>query len=156
MNEKVRKSIVFGIFIVAIIWGYSNLSQRWSKKPQELEIAKQQVAADILSDNTDQEQIVPGGRINHDSVFTIYEARPIMKNPFYHNLKNEAAKEQKINLRLLGIMYRPTNAQALINDKVLGIGGLINGYKVISIARESVVLEKSGKPVTLYPRKESL
>ncbi|MEE9442909.1 MAG: hypothetical protein V3V99_09610 [candidate division Zixibacteria bacterium] len=156
MNEKVRKSIVFGIFIIAVIWGYSNLSQRWAKKPQEQDIAKQQVAANTVNNNIGQNQAIPENQIIHDSVFAFYAEKPVTKNPFYHNRKRVTGKTKKIKLHLLGILYRQTNAQALINGRVLGVGDLISGYHVKNIARESVVLEKAGKTITLFPRKESL
>lgn len=155
MNEKVRKSIVFGIFIIAVIWGYSNLSQDRGKTASDPDLANTQ-AKNTPKVIPLENQATPKNQIINDSIFTLYANKPITKNPFYHNRKRVAGRVKKAKLYLMGILFRHNNAQALINDKVLGVGDLISGYQVKNISRESVILEKAGKNITLYPRKESL
>jgi type II secretory pathway component PulC len=156
LNEKVRKSIVFGIFIIAVIWGYSNLSQNREKTAKEPVIAKQQVVANIVNANPAENQTIAIDQNFNDSIYALYANKPIARNPFYHNRKKVSGRVQKAKIHLMGILYRQTNAQALINDKVLGVGDLISGYQIKNITKESVILEKAGKTVTLYPQKESL
>ena len=51
-------------------------------------------------------------------------------------------------LKLNGIIYRAGRNQesiALINQKYLKVGEVINGYKVLKIGKDDVILEQGGK-----------
>ncbi|MDB6130850.1 MAG: hypothetical protein JWM04_1957 [Verrucomicrobiales bacterium] len=51
---------------------------------------------------------------------------------------------QEIVLKLQGIFYRQNNPSALINNRTVMKGSVIEGSKVVGIERESVILEKGG------------
>ena len=54
-------------------------------------------------------------------------------------------RPQTSGLELSGVVFAPGSRLAHINGKILGEGAEIKGYRLVEIARESVLLEKDGK-----------
>lgn len=52
---------------------------------------------------------------------------------------------------LHGVFWDPEGRQsiALINDQELGVGDLVEGYRLLEIRQNGVVLEKGGEPMVL-------
>ena len=51
---------------------------------------------------------------------------------------------EKSGLELTGVVFGSGSRLAHINGKILGEGAQIKGYRLVKIARESVLLEKDG------------
>ncbi|MBI5469384.1 MAG: hypothetical protein HY891_09665 [Deltaproteobacteria bacterium] len=60
------------------------------------------------------------------------------KDPFVPALKVTGAPP---DLRLTAIFYNPRNPSAIINDRIVYIGGVVKGQKVIDIGRTHVILQ---------------
>jgi len=84
-----------------------------------------------------------------------FEKLGIPRNPFVLGGKRLRWKEKEgtQTLRLTAIVWDEVQPMAVINDEVLTLGEEINGFKVISIDKEKVVLEKDGevRELEIYP-----
>ncbi len=65
----------------------------------------------------------------------------IKRDPFSFGLSGETQAIPASDLFLKGIIWDPDNPSAVINDRVLKVGEIIEGFKVVRILRESVILE---------------
>lgn len=153
MNEKLRKSIVFGIFIAAVIWGFFTSFGGDNKEARRSPSDRPAKSTPAVRPE------IPEPAPLADSVYALYEAKPWGKDPFYHayGVATDAgqAVPEKIRLHLLGILYREVNARALINGRVVKTGDEIAGYRVTTIARDYVALRNDRGTVTLRIKKES-
>lgn len=148
MTEKKRKTIVFAILIVAVIWGYFSLSDRFratgDKQIEPLPTA--QPAAGFAS---------PIPTISTGEMFADIEKREWGDDPFFHNRLRQPQVSSRVRLHLLGILYRSANARALINGTIVAVGDDIAGYRVSEITSDYVRLIRGGQTVTLRPQKEA-
>ena len=53
------------------------------------------------------------------------------------------------SMKLTSIIYSPTRKIAIIDDQMLGIGGTINGAKLVKIDKHSARLIRNGKVINL-------
>ena len=145
MNEKVRKGIVLGVLVATLVWGYfhffgSNKSIT-NPRPQ-------------LQQNYTHEETTPDAAPSQlpPELIESYRRKNWGPDPFYHNYrvgKTESAAEE-VHLKLLGIVFRDFNAQALINGKILHEGDTLHDYRISTIARDHVILQHGNKTVTLW------
>ena len=154
MNEKTRKIAVFGVLIAVSIWGYANISDRMLSKGRPEIAAPAEGDNGSAADPGSYDAGRPAAVILPDSVFNAYETLGVKDDLFYHNYKKKQIV-QSVNLRLLGILYRTANAQALINGKIVKVGDVVEGYEVAEITTDYVALTKNGKTIKLNPSKES-
>lgn len=61
-----------------------------------------------------------------------------------------SSKNEKVGYDLQSIIIGRTRPLALVNDKFVTIGDMIDNAKVIAINRNSVILEDSTQRITLY------
>ena len=52
-------------------------------------------------------------------------------------------------MKLTSIIYSPTRKIAIIDEQMLGVGGIINGAKLVKIDKHSVRLVRNGKVINL-------
>ena len=52
-------------------------------------------------------------------------------------------------IELGGIVWSETEPRALLNDRVLGVGGFVEGYEVTRIETDRVELKKDGATITV-------
>lgn len=97
--------------------------------------------------------VMPGKAIKN----TESEARPPLyfANPFEESqkaaVKPDGTQKKKISetgLILQGL-WKGKETKVFINDKMVGIGDSVDGYKLISIKEDKVVVQKGGKRYTL-------
>ncbi len=62
---------------------------------------------------------------------------------------NRVKKPQTRPLKLTSILYSPTRKIAIIDDQMLGVGGTINGARVVKINKRSARLVRKGKVINL-------
>ncbi|HTR02705.1 MAG TPA: hypothetical protein VMN82_05870, partial [Thermoanaerobaculia bacterium] len=55
-------------------------------------------------------------------------------------------------IELGGVVWSESEPRALLNDRVLGVGAYVEGYSVLRIEEDRVVLEKDGATLTLTVR----
>jgi len=76
------------------------------------------------------------------------------RNPFYKKVeKKRVAKvvkhKRKVNLNLYAISMKDNNSVALINDKMVKIGDMIEGFTLQQIAKKKVTLSDGSRTITL-------
>jgi hypothetical protein len=141
MTEKKRKKIVYGLFIIAVIWGIfnfpfgrsqnENVSSEDKPYPEEGEIQKALASSNapmISLDLSDEWG---------DDPFAQKTARP------------QPSAKESINLSLSAISKSGDDFWALINGKALTKGDNINGWKLIEINKTNARLSKDGKTIIL-------
>jgi len=147
VSKKTRKILVFGLLIGSLIWAYFNFSGRKPERatdnrphPAAVQPAAITLAASVLSPQTVSE----------------YEGKSWGMDPFYHAHKSEPgqAAPDRVKLRLLGILYREIDAQALINGRVVREGDTLSGFRVERIERDHVEISDGGKTIILRVEKE--
>jgi len=149
LNEKLRKSIVLAVLIGALIMAYFHFDGRDGKKAGRLPSRQ--------TDNAEE-----GSALSPETSFLPvetarkYGALPWGKNPFYHSYQQSGTEiaRKKIELHLLGILYRQVNARALINKTVVREGDTIAGYTVEKITRDHVTVSDGKTTLTLRVEKE--
>jgi hypothetical protein len=150
MNEAWRKRMIFGLLVVAVIWGYFSL---FDHKTETAPVGPQ---AEPLAGDPAPSAVAAKSKIT-DSLLATYHLAAWGSDPFNRdplaisvNLTGETP-----TLHLLGILYRQTGAQALINGRVIGEGDIVEGYRVMSINRENVIVQSAGRTVVLRVGKEA-
>ncbi len=69
---------------------------------------------------------------------------------FKSKAKNKIEKMKNHNLQLDGILFHPRTPKAIINNKIVAVGDIVEGLKVASIGKKKVeMLLKNGKTFTL-------
>ncbi len=160
MNERTRKLLVFSVALIVVVWGYLNLFGPHKKSsspatptstalsaPSQVKVKEARAG----SDNTDRLIIT-------DQIAESYESAVWGKDPFYHSFpdrKSRVVQQQKIRLKLLGILYREVAPQALINNRVVSIGDDVSGYRVIKITPDYVTVTNQTETIKLRVTKES-
>ena len=76
------------------------------------------------------------------------EAKEVLTNPFTSPLQNKQQEEEIVltkskALSLTGILYQEDRVVAIINNKIVRVGDLIEGRKIIAINRKSVVVKEA-------------
>ncbi len=146
MSESTRKKIIFGLLVVAIIWGYNNLRPTPKNAPSRhkpaataepnagVDPVARPVAATPKLVNIEKKTQEPWG-----------------KDPFRvrGTTQHTQPPQKKEKWQLSGILYNSESPVAIINDKPVRAGDLINSAKVLRIDRKSVILEHNGSKMTL-------
>ena len=154
MSEKTRKRLVFSLLILSLVWAYFHFSGPKDKRK------------DRSSNRADRSVVssVPKGAMGlaaiiSDSLYREYESRPWGKDPFYHWYEPPSAAGQayreEARWHLLGVLFREFRAHALINHRIVTIGDEIDGFRVVEISRDSVILKNEESTITLRVAKES-
>jgi hypothetical protein len=151
MTDRRRKTIVFGLCAIALIWAFYTVIGQKHKKI--LSVTAQGQASTVEA----EPPRIPADTRKLDSLDTAYETKPWGKDPFYHDVKSDPPLDVQDTreLHLLGILYRHINSQALINKRVVTVGDKLEGFEVMEITRNSVTLNDGRKTITLRLEKES-
>lgn len=150
MNETWRKRMIFGLLVVTLIWGYFALFGRPDKTASVIPTAELPTGYAVAQGTVSRVNI-------SDSLLTAYRLAAWGHDPFNRNPLSTAADlpADTPALHLLGILYRQTGAQALINGRIASEGDIIDGYRIMSINRENVVMQSGGRTVVLRVGKEA-
>ncbi len=140
MNENIRKKIVFIALGLAIIWGYYNISD----KKSDNEIVRQNNQEQVLSGS--KTTTIPEKLIDVEACQKLAWGR----NPFQEpsKLTPKTISHQTYWL-LSGIVYSENNPMAIINNKSLFIGEIIDDARIVNISKKNVTLDYKGKKITL-------
>lgn len=142
MNEQLRKRLVYGALVLAIIYGVYNFLP--ARKPTVV---------------TPPETIEPlvgavaeaAAKLDEPTVAAL-EARPWGRDPFGKPTRAvEATPRQTWTLR--GIIYSAAKPLAYINGARVGIGDKVNNATVVAIDKTKVTLEFGGSQFDVFVRK---
>lgn len=150
MNEKTRKGLVYSSLILALVWAYFNFS---GPKKDKAGSPGKTVRTEVVR----KKQPINIQTSVNDSIYSAYKRKPWGKNPFYSEYRptGGSAVSQKVELHLLGVLFREYRAHALINNHIVAVGDELEGFRVTEITRDSVVLDNGETIVTLRVTKES-
>ena len=138
MTEKKRKTIVYAIFAIAVIWGIMNNPFN-RKKPQ------------WEDDSSASETIQPistAGVGMADTKLTLSDKWG--SDPFAQ--KSTAAKtdqSSEVQFNLTAISKSEGEYWALINGRILAVNDSIEGWTVTQVTGKNVTLSKNGKTISL-------
>lgn len=140
MSEKKRKRLVYAIFVLAVIWVIFNIPS-----------AKKHTQYAYDDDYADESDQLAASLLVNDSVSTaISYAGEWGSDPFVWKETHKESKTSKsYNFNLSAISKSNSEYWALVNGKILATGDEIDGWKIIKIAKNRVVLSKNGKTIEL-------
>ena len=139
MNEKRRKKIVYLILGVAVIWGVYNFPTKRSEK------------ADVETPETIQP---PGPTSPAQSAGRMINIEQKVRaawgaDPFRARRSVKAAPLSAPRWHLSGIVYNSQTQMAIINNRPVRAGDVVNNARVVSIKAKTVTLEHNGTLLTL-------
>lgn len=73
----------------------------------------------------------------------------VKRNPFFFGSSNNNQGASVSELLLKGIIWDPDKPSAIINERAVGIGDVIAGFKVTQITQDSVILENEKSKLEL-------
>lgn len=145
MDARKRKAIVYGLFVLAFLWGAYNFAGNEQKRAEPAPSpAKQIEAAEVKP---------PAKSIDVEK----YSMLEWGKDPFHRGRRTPVEKppaEIRPRWTLGGILYDENTPSAVINKKIVRNGDNIDGARVMQIDRQKVTLEKNGLQFTLTVEKD--
>ncbi|SYZ72508.1 hypothetical protein TRIP_C20623 [Candidatus Zixiibacteriota bacterium] len=147
MDPKVRKLIVFCVFIAAIIYGTANLIGTSAPPPAPVpEPAHHEAKPSLAAKSTfiDIEK---------------YRSLAWGSDPFSREnnrlaiVTTPTAPERPV-WTLGGILYDETHPAAIVNGRIVRKGESVNGAVVSHIGRNQVILQKDGEEISLSIAKD--
>lgn len=145
MKEKTRKTIIFSLLPLAVLWAIFNMtdSKKQTKTPisNEIRTGKPEAAA-IESAKIDTEK---------------YISLPWGKDPFYRIRENgplPPSPTKKPRWHLAGILFGEANPYAVVNNAIVTEGDMVDGARVVLIDKSTVTLEKDGFEIKLKVAKD--
>jgi hypothetical protein len=139
VNEKRRKKIVYLILVVAVIWGVYNFPFKQSNK------------ADVKTPETIQPLSSTLPAQSTGKMINIKEKSLAAwgTDPFQVRRSVKAVPFSRPMWLLSGIVYNNQKPLAIINNKQVETGDIVNNAKVLSIKTKTVTLEYNGALLTL-------
>lgn len=134
MNEKRRKTMVYLIFVVAVIWGVCSFSTKRGEK------------ADVETPTTIQRRSTTSAAQPAGKMINIEQkARAAWGvDPFRARISVKAAPDSRPRWRLSGIVYNSQTPLAIINNRPVRAGDVIDNARVVAIDARTVTLEHNG------------
>ena len=139
MNEKRRKKIVYLILVVAVIWGVYNFPTKHDEK------ASVETPETIQPSNPASAAQSTGKMINIEQKVRAAWGT----DPFRVKRSVKAAPLSAPVWRLSGIVYNNQTPLAIINNRPVRAGDVVNNARVVSIKAKTVTLEHNGTLLTL-------
>ena len=139
MTEQSRKRIVYTIFLVAVIWGIFNFPHR--KRVAELQTTP------VTETTTAVALAIPTAV----SAATPTTPSEWGRDPFARARIGKANVQGVTapTLSVAAVSVTDGKAMAIVNGRMVGKGDAVEGWRVISITDNGVVLESKGKKITL-------
>lgn len=139
MNAQTRQRIVLAIISLAMVWGVYNLFWSDAPKPVAPPVAAIQPTVPVTKSGPKP------GKSDLERV----KAAEWGADPFRTLIKraSKPADKPKEELKLIlsGIVFNERSPMAVINKRTVRPGDIIDGARVVSIARKSVTVERNGR-----------
>ena len=141
MNPRYRRLVVILALGVSIVWGVYN-SPSGSK-----EKADSQRPATIKPISAQELEFSREGLINIEKM----ELTAWGKDPFRrkHRKKHVSLRPKLPKWTLSGVLFNSAEPMAVINNRSVKVGNVIDKARVVDIQKKSVVLEYSGRQFTI-------
>ncbi len=148
MTEGRRKAIVFAVFVVAVIWGIYNNPFSSDKKP-DTGSTVDQASVNVTEMPVQNEQV--------DRMDKYADLIQWKDDPFQRETAPMSAPSVQVEtgpyFHLSAISTSDRQSMAIINGRVMGEDGEINGWVVAEIGDKSVVLNKGSDEIELKLRR---
>jgi hypothetical protein len=147
MNPRVRQTIIFILFILAMIYGITHLTGDRSRTR-----ADSQNPTPIAA-------IVPAQPIERTIDTAKYLAMEWGPDPFYRTgpqAVSAAPVTIPVQWSLDGILFDPVSPAAIINKQIVHAGEIIDGARIRKIDKNSVILDNNGDIISLNLAKDKI
>jgi hypothetical protein len=148
MTEGRRKAVVFAVLIVAVIWGIYNNPFSTNKKPSAGSTVDQP-SVYATERPVQSDQAVRSSRYA--------DLKDWKADPFHRNAVPRSTPNGKVEagpyFHLSAISRSDRQSMAIINGRVVGEDGEIDGWAVAEIGDNSVVLSKGSEEIELKLRR---
>lgn len=154
MTEAKRKQIMYGILVVALIWGGWNFTHPRKKAvPPQDEIA-------AVTETAPSAPVVPS-----QADIAAKKSEPWGRDPFRSSLARSTAsymstvssaretKPHSVGWSLTGIIDNGSTPFAFINGKMVKVGDLVDQARVVKIDKQKVTLSHNGTEISLRVNK---
>ena len=141
MSESTRKGMVYAALVLAIIWAAYNFFPDDKKGAATDPTADSQAAAALAP-------AIPTPK----SPIDVAEMKKVRwgDDPFHtpaRTMPKSTKPESHPIWDLSGIVYNAQNPLAIINDKAVRVGDIIDNAEIIKIEKKSVTLQYRGKRI---------
>ncbi|HWR83464.1 MAG TPA: hypothetical protein VN285_09180 [Candidatus Deferrimicrobium sp.] len=139
MTDRTRKTLVFLTLPVVVVWAFYSLTEKRAVKPSAPQPPPTQA---VIGQPTANQ---PG------PVIDIAEKQLALwgNDPFQARQTSAGVKQQELTWHLSGIMYSNQTPVAIINNRPVHTGDMIDNARVIAIEGKTVTLEHEGRLLTL-------
>ena len=153
-RERIQIYVVTGLALVFVILGYFQLFHK--KTDAEAKSIAQVESEPEFNLSSIEPKIKSRLQVNEESSFESFQ--PISRNIFTSlksPAKAEVPKMQKEKLKplpplkLKGTIVEDDRSIAIVNDKYLRIGDLIDGFEVVWIGKKEVLLDSGQRQMVL-------
>ena len=144
MSERMRKGLVFGSLVLAILYAAYNFSGSDGPKPVDQPQTIEPLAANVA------QTAAPSLK---DRDVKMLEEAPWGQDPFAAPKRKTVAAGPRLSWNLKGIVYNPSRPLAYINGVRVGVGDMVNSAKVIAIERTKVTLNYQGDQFDVFVHK---
>ena len=155
MGNK-RKYLVYTIFMFSVIYGvwfhfFQDDNQMETNPPSTTPIAVQSVNNEVNNINITNDQVSHSAVIEWSLPPDKWGKDPFLAHNAGEIVYNKHAESKTAGEpRLTGISYHKDRASfAIINNKVLQVSDKVDGWQIMSIYNEYVLISKSGVTKTL-------
>ncbi|PIV64135.1 MAG: hypothetical protein COS11_03760 [bacterium (Candidatus Ratteibacteria) CG01_land_8_20_14_3_00_40_19] len=156
MTKEQRELIITIGLIFILVIALSTGFKKIKKHPEERKTVKKEIS--VSKDEKSAE--VPEKKQASKEVWEMQLARwnqNWKRDPFLLSAEKEEEKKsilREFSFSLSGIVWKEKKLLALIDDYIVKTGDIIDGYMVLEITENKVVLEKDGKEYQLFLKKK--
>jgi len=138
MKKNTTEIIVTSILVAVLLFAVSSALNRGKKSA-----VKEESTGVITTGKRQPEIEVTSAKIAFKDLEDRAKELKWDRDPFAYNLTHSAGVTEE--LRLEGIVWDSQSPKAMINDKIIGVGGKIGDYTVLEITPGSVTLTNGVK-----------
>lgn len=155
MSEQLRKKIVVVVFIGAVVWGGFNLFPS-----EKAAVPAPQPLATIAPLQSNPDNIMKSENLVNSSINVRRDSQKNWgRDPFIDLSKPKARavvhnrKQHKL-WKLSGIIYNNQSPSAIINQRSVSVGDVIDDATIKEINKKNVKIDLNGKEITLFVTKD--
>ncbi len=142
MSEQKRKKVLYAVLVLAVIWGIYNFPSKRSKGSGE----RSDTGTELLEETAPPVKTPPLTKmINIEQK----SKEPWGDDPFRVQAQVVEVVSHTPGWHLSGIVFNSQAPLAIVNNRPVRIGDVVNNATVVSIKPKEVVLEHNGSLLTL-------
>lgn len=157
MTEARRKKVMYGILVVAVIWGGWNFSR---PRTVSLPVADQSIVAAVTAESTSVRPIPTDLDLKRADAWgrdpfrsSSYRAKAVPVASSSSVVAAEPSNAPRNGWSLTGVIDNGTTPLAFINGKMVKVGDLVDQAKVVKIEKHKVTLSHNGNQFSLQVNK---